>query len=210
MNMEQNNFEQIEALWRQQDERLQRIEHVQRESVARLLRRNITGTHRRFAVEWGSAAVLGVAVELAVLTQAGKFFGSWQLAVPYMVFVLVWGAFTVLNTVWYCRLRRHEPLSTPLVPMLRFADRWQLLLKRTILVGMGVVVPVTVATALPVMARIFGYEFHYAWLRNLVPWRIAVVAVLYVGGIGYYLYEMRLNRELKDNLRLYDELLADH
>ena len=54
----EKTFEQIETLWQQQDERLQHIEHVQQESVRRLLHRSITSTHRRFLIENISAVVL--------------------------------------------------------------------------------------------------------------------------------------------------------
>ena len=66
----EKTFEQIEALWQQQDERLQRIEHVQQESVRRLLHRSITSTHRRFLIENLSAVVLGILVEVFVLSKA--------------------------------------------------------------------------------------------------------------------------------------------
>ena len=66
----EKTFEQIEALWQQQDERLQRIEHVQQESVRRLLHRSITSTHRRFLIENLCAVVLGILLEIFVLSKA--------------------------------------------------------------------------------------------------------------------------------------------
>lgn len=105
------------------------------------------------------------------------------------------------------RLRRHDPLTTPTVEMMRFADRWQLCLKRSMLWGLSIVIPVCVAAGMPVFARLFGHSFHYSDLQYLAPWRIVAVLGVYIVCIVYTVYEMRLTRELKDNLRHYDELL---
>ncbi len=201
------SFKQIEQMWRRQDERLQNIERVQRETVSCLLQRNLASTHRRFVTETTTAVVVCGITELYVLMQAGYFFGSWRMAVPYIIFNLVYSGIGVWTTVWMMRLRRHDPLTTPTVEMMRFADRWQLCLKRSMLWGLSIVIPVCVAAGMPVFARLFGHSFHYSDLQYLAPWRIVAVLGVYIVCIVYTVYEMRLTRELKDNLRHYDELL---
>jgi len=57
-----------------------------------------------------------------------------------------------------------------------------------------------------VAAHYFGHSFHYSDLQYLDPWRIAIAVVVYLIAIGSTLRDMRLTRELKDNLRQYDEL----
>lgn len=101
----EKTFEQIEALWQRQDERLQRIEHVQQESVRRLLHRSITSIHRRFLIENLSAVVLGILVEVFVLSKAGMCFASWNLAVPYLIFNVLFIASVVWYAVWVARFR---------------------------------------------------------------------------------------------------------
>lgn len=206
--MEQNQFEQIEQLWRQQDERLQRIEYMQQESVRRLLDRSIATTYRRFLTEGISAAAVCVIVEAFLILRAGSFFGDASLALPYLAFNVVWSAILVWTVVWVARIRRHDPLSTPIMEMMRFADRWRLCLRRTLVWGFGIVMPVCVAIGLPVFAHLFGHTFHYSDLQYLATWRIVAAAAVYVAFIAYTVYEMRLTRELKANLRLYDELLG--
>ena len=206
--MEQSQFEKIEQLWRQQDERLQRIEYVQQESVRRLLDKRITTIHRRFLTAGLSAAAVCILAEAYLLVRAGSFFGDQRLALPYIAFNVVWCAILVWTVVWAARICRHDPLSTPVMEMLRFADRWRLCLRRTLVWGVGIVTPVCVAIGLPVVAHLFGHTFHYSDLQYLATWRILAAVAVYVVFIVYTIYEMRLIRELKANLRLYDELLG--
>lgn len=202
----ETTFEQIEKLWQQQDERLQRIERVQRESVSRLLRKNINSTHRHFMILGGSAAVIGGLALLLVLTQAGKFFGSWQMAVAYLVFVGTYGFIVGWYAVWMLRLHRNATLSAPTITAMQTLDRWHLALRRSLLWIVGIATPICIASGLPVAAHFFGHSFHYSDLQYLNPWRIAVAIIVYLIAIGSTLRDMRLTRELKDNLKQYDEL----
>ena len=202
----ETTFEQIEKLWHQQDERLQRIERVQRESVSRLLSKNIKSTHRHFMILGGSATVIGGLALLLVLTQAGKFFGSWQMAAAYLVFVGTYGFIVGWYAVWMLRLHRNATLSTPTIKAMQTLDRWHLAQRRSLLWIVGIATPVCIVAGLPVAAHYFGHSFHYSDLQYLDPWRIAIAVVVYLIAIGSTLRDMRLTRELKDNLRQYDEL----
>lgn len=200
-------FEQFEALWRKQEERLNSIERVQRDTLRTLLSHNIVRTHRRFRVEGLLTVAVFVVFEVYLLSQASLFVGSWRLALPYVAFNLLYVGINIWSAVWVLRLLRHDPLGTPAVEMMRFADRWHLQLKRSMGWGLGLVVPLAVAVGIPVMARLFGHEFHYSDLQYLAPWRVVAALAVYVAGFAYTLYAMRLTRELKENIRLYDELL---
>jgi hypothetical protein len=57
-----------------------------------------------------------------------------------------------------------------------------------------------------VAAHFFGHSFHYSDLQYLNPWRIVVAIIVYLIAIGSTLRDMHLTRELKDNLKQYDEL----
>lgn len=204
-----DHFEQIVKLWQQQDERLQRIERVQRESVSRLLRKNINGTHRHFMIVGGSATLMGGAALLLVLTQAGKFFGSWQMALAYLIFVGTYGFIVCWYAVWMLRLHRNAALSAPTISVMKTLDRWHLAQKRSLLWITGVATPICIASGLPVAAHWFGHSFHYSDLQYLDPWRIAIAALIYIIAVGSTLRDMRLTRTLKDNLKQYDELFNE-
>lgn len=202
-----NSFEQLEQLWREQDRRLERIEHVQRDTIGCLLRRNIASTRRRFLIEATCAAVTCVGVEVYVLSQAGRFLSDGQTVLPYVVFNLAYLLVGSWTAVCLRRLWRHDPATTPAVEMMRFADRMMLTFRRLLVWGIGVLLPIAVASGLPVFARLFGHEFRYSDLQYLAPWRIAAAILVVVAAVAYSFYEMHLVRDLKANLRLYDELL---
>lgn len=206
----EKTFEQIEALWQRQDERLQRIEHVQQESVRRLLHRSITSTHRRFLIENLSAVVLGILVEVFVLSKAGMCFASWNLAVPYLIFNVLFIASVVWYAVWVARFWKHDPLNSPTLEAMRFADRWHLALKRSTIWGFSLVLPLCLAASFPVFTYIFYRKpFHFTDLQYLTPLQILLSALFYAVCIAYAVYELRLTRELKENLKIYDELLEN-
>ena len=206
----EKTFEQIEALWQRQDERLQRIEHVQQESVRRLLHRSITSTHRRFLIENLSAVVLGILVEVFVLSKAGMCFASWNLAVPYLIFNVLFIASVVWYAVWVARFWKHDPLNSPTLEAMRFADRWHLALKRSTIWGFSLVLPLCLAASFPVFAYIFYRKpFHFTDLQYLTPLQILLSALFYAVCIAYAVYELQLTRELKENLKIYDELLEN-
>ena len=202
----ETTFEQIEKLWHQQDERLQRIERVQRESVSRLLSKNIKSTHRHFMILGGSAAVIGGLALLLVLTQAGKFFGSWKMAAAYLVFVGTYGFIVGWYAVWMIRLHRNATLSTPTIKAMQTLGRWHLAQRRSRIWIGSIATPVCIVAGSPVAAHYFGHSFHSSALQYLDPWRIAIALVVYLIAIGSTLRDMRLTRELKDNLKQYDEL----
>lgn len=207
--MEQT-FEQIEALWREQDERLQRVEHVQQESLRRLLQRSITSTYRRFLIENIIAVVFGILVEAFLLSKAELCFSSWGLAIPYLIFNIVYFSCVIWYAVWVVRFWRHDPLNSPTVEAMRFADRWHLAFKRSAIWGFSVILPVCVLAAFPFITYIFtGKAFHYVHLQYLTPWQILLAVLFYAACIAYSVYELRLTRELKENLKVYDDLLTD-
>lgn len=203
----ETKFEQIEKLWQQQDTRLQRIERVQRESVCRLLRKNIKSTRRHFMILGGSATMAGGSVLLLALTQAGKFFGSWQMALAYLVFVGTYGLVVGWYAVWMLRLHRNATLSAPTIKAMQTLDRWHLAQRRSLFWIVGIATPVCIAAGLPVAAHYFGHSFHYSDLQYLTPWRIAIAVLVYALAVGSTLRDMRLTREMKDNLKQYDELI---
>jgi len=207
--MEQT-FEQIEALWQQQDARLERIERVQQESVNRLLQRSITSTHRRFLIENTITVVFGILLEIFFLSKAELCFASWNLAVPYLIFNIVYLSYIIWYAVWVVRFWRHDPLTAPTVDAMRFADRWHLALKRSTIWGFSVIMPVCIAASFPFITFIFtGRAFHYSDLLSLSPWLILLSVLFYVACIAYAIYELKLTRELKENLKVYDELLGE-
>lgn len=206
----EKTFEQIEALWQQQDERLKRIEHVQQESVRRLLHRNITSTHRRFLIENICGVVFGLLVEIFVLSKAEMCFASWSLAIPYIIFNVLYLASIIWVAVWVVRFGKHDPLNSPTVEAMRFADRWQLAFKRSVIWGFGVFLPLCLAAVFPVFTYIFTRRpFHYSDLQYLTPLQILLFVLFYSAFIAYAIYEMKLIRDLKENLKVYDELLND-
>ena len=204
----EKTFEQIETLWQQQDERLQHIEHVQQESVRRILHRSITSTHRRFLIENISAVVFGLLVEIFVLSKAEMCFTSWSLAISYLIFNILYLASIIWYTVWVVRFWKHDPLNSPTVEAMRFADRWQLAFKRSVIWGFCVFLPLCIAACLPVFTYIFTRRpFHYTDLQYMTPLQILLAALFYSAFIAYAIYEMRLIRDLKENLKICDELL---
>jgi hypothetical protein len=206
----EKTFEQIEALWQQQDERLKRIEHVKQESVRRLLHRNITSTHRRFLIENISAVVFGLLVEIFVLSKAEMCFASWSLAIPYLIFNSLYLFCILWYAVWVVRFWKHDPLNSPTVEAMRFVDRWQLAFKRSVIWGFGVFLPLCLAAVFPVFTYIFTRRpFHYSDLQYLTPLQILLFVLFYSAFIAYAIYEMKLIRDLKENLKVYDELLND-
>ena len=206
----EKTFEQIETLWQQQDERLQRIEHVQQESVRRLLHRSITSTHRRFLIENSSAVIFGILLEIFLLSKAEMCFASWSLAIPYLIFNVVYLACIIWYAVWVVRFWKHDPLTAPTVEAMRFADRWQLAFKRSVIWGFGVLLPLCLAAGFPVFTYIFTRRpFHYADLQYMTPLQILLAALFYAACVAYAIYEMKLTRELKENLKIYDELLGE-
>ncbi|MBP5711168.1 MAG: hypothetical protein J6W84_09385 [Bacteroidales bacterium] len=204
----EKSFEQIEMLWQQQDERLKRIEHVQQESVRRLLHRSITSTHRRFLIENICGVVFGLLVEIFVLLKAEMCFSSWGLAIPYLIFNVLYLSSIIWIAVWAVRFWKHNPLTAPTVDALRFADRWHLAMKRSLIWGFGVVLPICIAASLPIFTYIFSYRpFHYSDLLRMSPLQHIIAVLMYAAFIGYAVYEMKLIRDLKENLKIYDELL---
>jgi hypothetical protein len=206
----EKTFEQLEALWQQQDERLQHIEHVQQESVRRLLHRSITSTHRRFLIENICAVVFGLILEIFILSKAEMCFASWSLAIPYLIFNVLYLACIIWYAVWVVRFWKHDPLDSPTVEAMRFADRWQLAFKRSVIWGFGVLLPLCLAAGFPIFTYIFTRRpFHYADLQYMTPLQILLAALFYTACIAYAIYEIRLTRELKENLKIYDELLGE-
>jgi len=206
----EKTFEQIETLWQQQDERLNRIEHVQQESIRRLLHRSIASTHRRFLIENICGMGFGLLVEIFVLSKAEMCFSSWGLAIPYLIFNVLYLASIFYIAVWIVRFWRHNPLTAPTVEAMRFADRWHLAMKRSIIWGFGVVLPICIAASFPIFTYIFFYKpFHYSDLLRMTPLQIIIAVLIYAAFIGYAIYEMKLIRDLKENLKIYDELLGE-
>lgn len=174
------------------------------------MHRSITSTHRRFLIENLSAVVLGILVEVFVLSKAGMCFASWNLAVPYLIFNVLFIASVVWYAVWVARFWKHDPLNSPTLEAMRFADRWHLALKRSTIWGLSLVLPLCLAASFPVFAYIFYRKpFHFTDLQYLTPLQILLSALFYAVCIAYAVYELRLTRELKENLKIYDELLEN-
>lgn len=204
----EKTFEQIEGLWRLQDERLQRMEHVQQESVRKLLQSKITSTHQRFLIENILGFVIGCSLEIFVLCNAELCFASWNLAIPYIINNILMIGWLVYIAVWSVRFLKHNPLTAPIVEAIRFADRWRLHVKWSSLVGFLVVVPILIVTYLPILTFICtGRAFHFSSLQNLSFGVILFLVIAFAAAIAYVIYEIRLTRELKENLKMCDELL---
>ena len=108
------------------------------------------------------------------------------------------------------RFWKHNPLNSPTVEAMRFADRWQLAFKRSVIWGFGVLLPVCLAAGFPIFTYIFTRRpFHYADLQYMTPLQILLAALFYTACIAYAIYEIKLTRELKENLKIYDELLGE-